>query len=387
MSKFRIHALAGSIALAVASTTFAADVKLPKNISWTAYGTTSSGYAQGVGIGQMLTKNYGTSVRLIPGKNDVSRMVPLREGRSDICACGAAAIFVQEGALMFGGKKWGPQRIHNLFNNLGTNGQQVMVAGDAGIKTGTDLKGKRVTWVKGSPALNGNVEAFLAFFNLTWDDVTKVVVPGWKQSGEAVLNGQADATWGSTVSSAYNKQAASPRGIYWLNLPHDDAEGWKRAQAINPLWTKTMVETVISGENNESGKVPYQGNNYPYPMYVANATMDETTAYSLTKAVLENYEQIKDSGPSMLGYQVDRQPLKFAFPYHTGSIKYFKEKGVWTDEHQKHNDMLLKRQDVLAAAWKKMDMGLADDAFIAAWQKVRASALEEAGMDVTFRTW
>ena len=29
---------------------------LPKNIAWTAYGTTSSGYAQSVGIGQMLKK-------------------------------------------------------------------------------------------------------------------------------------------------------------------------------------------------------------------------------------------------------------------------------------------------------------------------------------------
>jgi hypothetical protein len=120
---------------------------------------------------------------------------------------------------------------------------------------------------------------------------------------------------------------------------------------------------------------------------VANATLKEEVAYNLTKAVLENYEQIKDSGPSMLGYQPDRQPLKFAFPYHKGSIKYFKEKGLWKAEHDAHNAKLLERQDVLAAAWAKMDMSLADDAFVAAWQRVRASALEEAGQPVTYRTW
>ena len=38
---------------------------LPKNIAWTAYGTTSSGYAQSVGIGQMLKKNYGTDLRIL----------------------------------------------------------------------------------------------------------------------------------------------------------------------------------------------------------------------------------------------------------------------------------------------------------------------------------
>ena len=36
----------------------AADVKLPSNISWTAYGTTSSGYAQSVGLGKMLKEKY-----------------------------------------------------------------------------------------------------------------------------------------------------------------------------------------------------------------------------------------------------------------------------------------------------------------------------------------
>ncbi len=62
----------------------AADVKLPNQISWTAYGTTSSGYAQSIGIGQMLKKKYNTGLRVIPGKNDVSRMVPLRVGQTPL---------------------------------------------------------------------------------------------------------------------------------------------------------------------------------------------------------------------------------------------------------------------------------------------------------------
>ncbi|MGB7307389.1 MAG: hypothetical protein WBD13_24240, partial [Burkholderiaceae bacterium] len=67
MAKFRINVLTASLAsVALAGSALAADVKLPPNISWTAYGTTSSGYAQSIGIGQMLTKNYGTSLRVIP---------------------------------------------------------------------------------------------------------------------------------------------------------------------------------------------------------------------------------------------------------------------------------------------------------------------------------
>lgn len=386
--KFVVSALASfALAAGFAVPASAAEVELPKNISWTAYGTTSSGYAQSVGIGQMLSEKYGTSLRIIPGKNDVSRMVPLRSGQTDICACGFAALFAQEGSLMFGTKKWGPMRIYNLFNNLGTNGQQLVVAGDAGIKTAADLKGKRVTWIKGAPALNLNATAALAFAGLTWDDVEKVEVPGFGQSVEAVINGQADAAHGSTVTSAFNKLAASPRGLYWVAFPHADTEGWNRAKAVAPVWNEVMVETAVSVENNEQGKVPYEGNNYPYPLFVAMHDTPDAVAYGLTKAVMENYDAIKDSGPGMNGYHIDRQTLMYVFPFHPASIEYFKEKGLWTDEHAAHNAMLMKRQDVLVAAWETMDQDMEDDAYEQAWQKVRADALEAAGLEVSFRTW
>ena len=103
----------------------------------------------------------------------------------------------------------------------------------------------------------------LAFGGLTWEDVEKVEVPGWKQSAEAVINGQADATWGSTVSSAYNKLAASPRGLFWVNLPHDDDESWGRAKAVAPYWNKSMIANAVSGEDNTSGKLPLSWQQLP----------------------------------------------------------------------------------------------------------------------------
>lgn len=379
---------ATGLAFAVMSTgnARAADAKLPSQISWTAYGTTSSGYAQSIGIGQMLKKNYNVGLRVIPGKNDVSRMVPLRVGQSPLCACGIAAYFAQEGVFMFATKKWGPMRLYNTFNNIGDNGQQAVAAGNAGISTVKDINGKRVTWVKGAPALNINMTAFLAFAGLTWNDVQKVVVPGWKQSAEAVINGQADVTWGSTVSSAYNKLAASPRGLYWVSLPHDDKEAWRRANAVAPHWSPALVKVGIELKKNEGGRIPHEGMNYPYPIFVASAKASRDLAYGLTKAVMENYEQIKDAGPSMSGYQLSRQNFSWIFPYHAGAIAYYKEKGIWTPEHDKHNAMLLERQEVLAAAWKKVvGQNLSDDAFKTAWMRARAAALAAAGMPVPFK--
>lgn len=389
MTKFRY--LVGGVVLAtvsaMASATFAADVKLPKRLSWTAYGTTSSGYAQSVGLGNMLKKKYGTELRVIPGKNDVSRMLPMRAGQVDICACGIASYFGQEGVLMFANKNWGPTRLYNLFNNLGRNGTGLAFAGDAGIKQISDLKGKRVTWVKGAPALNVNATAALAFGGLTWDDVEKIEVPGWGQSMQAILDGQADAAYGSTISSIYAQISASPRGIYHPTFPHNNVEGWKRVGEIAPWWSKVMVSNSVGGENNITGKLPYEGSNYPYPIFVSMPTLQNSTAYSLTKAIMENYEDFKESGPGMDGYQLKNQTLQWVFPYHPGSIQYFKDIGKWTAEDQAHTDGLLKRQDVLAAAWKKFMAGNpGGDTFEADWLKVRAAALDAAGMNVPFRS-
>ncbi len=377
-----ISALLLSAALPMAPLS-AADVKLPRDLNWTAYESGSSGYAQSVGLGNMLKKHYGTDLRIIPGKNDVSRMTPLKLGQSKLCACGVASYFAQEGVLMFAEPSWGPQRLYNLFNNNGRNGQTVAASEASGIKTAADLKGKRVTWVKGAPALNRNMEAFLAFGGLTWDDVQKIEVPGWGQSIDAVINGQADATWGSTVSSKFAQLVSSPQGLYFPPLPHDDKTSWARALEITPWWVPTKVEVVTPGYKH---KVPYEGANVPYPIFVATQDTSDDLAYGLTKAVMENYADIKDSGPSMDGYQLSSQSLKFKFPYHPGSIRYYKEKGVWKAEHDAHNAELKKRQDVLAAAWKEHTAkgnGEGTD-FAAAWGKARAAALKKAGMAVVF---
>lgn len=379
-----VLAMAMAIAVpAMAVDAAADDVKLPPNLSWTAYGTTSSGYAQSIGLGNMLKANYGTELRVIPGKNDVSRMLPLKANQAEVCACGIASYFSREGVLMFAAENWGPTGIRNLFNNIGRNGTvSVALPGDGSIKRIQDLKGKRVAWVKGAPALNTNTAAVLAFGGLTWDDVTKVVVPGWGQSMQALLDGQADAATGSTISSIYAQLAASPRGLFHPTFPHADTEAWARAQAVAPYVSKQMVSNAVNGESNPTGKVPFEGMTYPYPIFVSKPGLSNDTAYGLTKAVMENYEQFKESGPGMDGYQLKNQNFSWVYAYHPGAIRYYTEAGVWTAEAQANTDLQLRREGILQKAWSDMLAGGYDEQ---RWGEARAAALEAAGMDVPFR--
>lgn len=358
----------------------AADINLPSKMSWTAYGTTASGYAQAVAIGNALKSKHGVDLRVIPGKNDVSRMAPLRDNKADFCACGVAAYFAQEGVFLFAAEVWGPQPLRTVMTAIGTNNLAMATAKDADIETMADLKGKRVAWVRAGDALNWNVAANLAFAGLTWDDVEKVEVSGFKASVDAIINGQADAAFMSTVTPHAKRLAASPRGIHWPPLPHDDEAGWERTMAAAPVYQKNMATSGAEISKDS----PHEGAVYAYPILVTNANMDADTVYSLTRAIVEEYDQYKDAAPGAAGWALDNQNLTWAIPYHEGAIRFYTEKGMWTDEAQAHNDKLVERQAVIAGAWKKaMDMDLGDN-LRGEWMKIRADALTKAGFDPVF---
>jgi TRAP transporter TAXI family solute receptor len=226
-----------------AGAALAAEVKLPKQMTWTAYGTTSTGYQQSVAIGNVLKKNYGMQLNIKTGKNDVARMLPLKARKADFCACGIAFYFAHEGVFMFGKKNWGPQAISLAFASIGGAGIGVGVAKDTGVKKYSDLKGKRIAWIRGSPALNQNAASFLAYGGLTWKDVKRVEFGGWKDSINGIINNQVDAGTMSTISPHSKRIEASPRGLIFPQMDHNDKAAWKRMNSVAP-WAQPHMATI-----------------------------------------------------------------------------------------------------------------------------------------------
>ena len=72
---------------------------------------------------------------------------------------------------------------------------------------------------------------------------------------------------------------------------------------------------------------------------------------------------------------------------HEGAVNYWREIGVWTDEIDAHNRELIRRQEVLEAAWSEVTAENIRDAdqFQASWMQVRAQHLEAAGFDPVWR--
>ncbi|MEM7545716.1 MAG: TAXI family TRAP transporter solute-binding subunit [Pseudomonadota bacterium] len=356
-------------------------ISLPKQLNWTAYGTGSAGYNQSVAIGAALQEAAGVNLRVLPGKNDVARTEPLRQGKVEFSATGVGGSFMaQEGVFVFGKENWGPQRVRVLAaNNGGAVGLSVGVAGDIGVENYSDLKGKRVAWIKGAPALNVNVTAYLAYAGLTWDDVEKIEFGGFGDSWKALVNGQVDAAFASTNSGRVYEAAAGPRGLVWPSIDPDNAEGIARMQEIAPFFA-TMTASV--GANIDDGPgVPTAG--YAYPVLVAMETQDADLVYNMTKAMHELYDSYNGNAPGIGGWAMAKQDFQWVAPYHEGAIRYYKEAGVWTEEAQVHNDNLVARQDALGAAWTALEAEGPDD-WDAAWDAARRQALADGGFAVVF---
>ncbi|MEO0819480.1 MAG: TAXI family TRAP transporter solute-binding subunit [Pseudomonadota bacterium] len=386
----RIVLAVSAAAMLAAAPAQSADLELPGQLAWTAYGTGSAGYNQSVAIGAALKNATGTNLRVLPGKNDVARSEPLRQGKVQFSATGVGGSFMaQEGVFSFGTERWGPQPVRVLLaNNGGTVGLAMGVAADVCEDVGkpncegfeyADLKGKRVAWVKGAPALNVNNEAYLAYGGLSWDDVERVEFGGFADSWKGMANGQVDAVFASTNSGRVYEQATNPRGLYWPPIDPANAEGLARMQSIAPFFAPMMAKVGATIDGTDG--TPTAG--YAYPVLIAMAEQDEALVYQMTKAMVELFPDYDGNAPGIGGWSIDKQNFEWVAPYHDGAIRYYKEVGKWSDAAQAHNDKLIARQAALAAAWEELKAEGPSD-WEAAWDAKRREALAAGGFEVVF---
>jgi TRAP transporter TAXI family solute receptor len=357
----------------------AEDVKLPPTLTFTAYDTGTAGFNIAVAVGKMMKDKYGTDVRVLPAGNDVARLAPLRSGRAVTSAMGSGTYFAQEGVFEFGAKEWGPQPLQLMLSSVDCNAGSLGVARDTGVTEIKQLRGKRVGFVVGSPALNQNALAILAFGDLKQSDVKVVEFSSYGAMWKGLINNDVDAAFATTITGPAKEAETSPRGIIWPPLPHNDKAGWERVKKVGSFFFPHLA-TCGAGISKDK---PIELGNYPYPIFVAYGSQPADQVYAITKSMIVGYGAYKDAAAGAGGLAAAQQTKNWVVPVHPGAVKALKEAGAWSDDQEAHNNALFKRQAVLTAAWA--DYGKAspasdDKAFLDGWMKARAAALTKANM-------
>ena len=78
----------------------------------------------------------------------------------------------------------------------------------------------------------------------------------------------------------------------------------------------------------------YKGTDTAQPSFgvlatlVVSADMPEATAYTITKAVFDNFDDFRKLHPAITNITKEGSLLGNSVPFHLGAVKYFKEKGL-----------------------------------------------------------
>lgn len=367
------------------------NVTMPATMIWSAYPTGTSGYAQAVGIGSVLRNLYGTGVRVLPGRNDVSRLEPMRQGRADLVFGGTEGISAQEGVRDFGTRQWGGPFMTRqvLVSRPDACSFAIVVPRDSRIQHPRDLRGARVPYVVGATAPNTGFELYMRYANLTWNDVQRVEIGGFMAMIEAFIDGRIDVKWNACHSATLHRVANSPRGFRFLEFPHDDLAAVARVSEEAP-WFKPHVARNTQGI--DVGARGVQVFSSPYPIMYALPTLSNDTVQNLVRIMDRHHNMYRASAPGMEGWEMARQrwDIENTFvPFHDGAIRHFREIGLWSEAAQRNHERRLERQRVIQRAWDDfVRTGPSDDAeFARGWMEARFQALTRAGQEPLQRTW
>lgn len=323
---------------------------LPEMINIATLGAGSSGHSQTSALAEGIQAITDSKVRIIPTGNPINRVSQLVAGSVDYFVGYDEVYLASEGMAEYATPNLGPVNLRAVLGN--TMGLTMVTTAKSGIKTPYDFKGKRVPYVPGDSSVGYKTTALIAFGGYTWDDVEPVPYPAWVETVKGLVAGSCDiAQQACPPSSVIYELASTPQGVNYPVYNHDDKEAWDRLHEWAPWIFPFKLESKDLVGLEPGTIVEMAG--YNAPTLVTLASNEEYEVYALVKAIDESFEIYKDAIPEMKGWAIEkagRPPLPV--PLHNGTIRYLKEKGLWTAEDEEWNSKAVERMNKVQEAWQ-----------------------------------
>lgn len=336
----------------------------PKDLTALTTGLGTGTYVQTVGWGSIIEQKTGVKFRAMPSNNYSERAMAHKQGRAvlnvDTITTINAAVEARTSHATRDGGTYATNLVWvSMFVPFG-----FAVLKDSSIQSVYDLKkikNLKVALFRTSDSSVRHVKGILAWAGVDEKDVIFVPTTSWSGNTKAIVEGKADITFTSPISKVTYEVEAHPKGIRWIDFPQDDKEGEKR-------YLKKMpgIAFVVNQKGVKSAHGKNMMINISY--YHAKASTDSDLIYNLAKWLGENYESYKNTAKGCAEMNIEnmRKALDLArrqnyLPVHPGSIRYLKEKGMWSSDDDVWNEKckaLVKRwvetyDDAIADADKK----------------------------------
>jgi len=210
-----------------------------------------------------------------------------------------------------------------------------LLPGDSDIKELKDIKGKRMPVDYGAfYSSTLTILGLLANAGLTVDDVKGISVTTYVAGVRTLIEGRSDLTMGS-VGSGITNELKTAKGARYLDLD-TSPEAVAAMKKVHPGYYPLPVKPGPPGVEKETILL---GKDITL---VCGERVSEDVAYAITKALWDNYKELAPFHPGLRRWTPDRfASTRAVVPYHPGSVKFYKEKGVWTQELEEHQKQLM----------------------------------------------
>ncbi len=299
---------------------------LPRGATLATHAVGSLYNAMGTGIATVLSRHTPMTLRVQPFAGPSAWLPSMDTGDTDMGVLTSADADASYKGIVLYKRPYKNTRILVVGGLLHTS---FYVAKDSPIDTVEGLKGKKVpTDFPGIPIVKLSTTAALATAGLTYNDVVRVPVSDLQAGAQAFMEGRTDAGWHSVGSPAV--QEANARiggGVKWISLMSTPEAAKKMAEIYPGSYQSVLKPGSAMGVVKDTTVMT----NDVY--LVSSKDFSDEAAYATVKALWDYNQELGAAYPALKEWQRERMVSEKVFiPYHSGAIKFFKEKGVWTKE-------------------------------------------------------
>jgi len=192
---------------------------------------------------------------------------------------------------------------------------------DANIKSFADLKGKRVNIGDPGSGTRATTELVMAASGIRKEDLRLATELKFVEMAPALCDNKIDA---------FTFVAGHPNAIFQEAAASCASS---IASVSGPGIDKLVKDSPFYAKANVPGKM-YKGTDNPQLSFgvlatvVASTDLPDQTAYIVTKAVFDNFDDFRKLHPAVANITKEQMLEGNTVPFHPGALKYFREKGL-----------------------------------------------------------
>ncbi len=219
---------------------------------------------------------------------------------------------------------WKGEQPIRAVMTLAPNVALFITSQSSGVRTISDLKGKRAVVGPAGAGFEYFLEPILAAHGVSYQDFSPLHNT---QAGavDMLADGSAAAAFlGGAVPTASITRASSSQNIFFI--PFDDAA--KQSLFKNyPFFNAVVIPAGTYRGQDE----PFRGMNVGAMHLITAASIDTETVYQFTKILYEQRAEVVKTHPAGKAINPKNVVKDTGTPFHPGAIRYYKEIGIWSN--------------------------------------------------------